>query len=89
MGQPSGALPQPAGGIAPDSDGRAPRADPIAAALLLVAGALGIWQLLLPWRAVTVDPTGSAAGKVPTTGWQVYRLLRAVPDPDGDLRAAM
>ena len=24
-----------------------------------------------------------------TTGWQVYRLLRAAPDPDGDLRAAM
>ena len=24
-----------------------------------------------------------------TTGWQVYRLLRAIPDPDGDIRAAM
>ena len=24
-----------------------------------------------------------------TTGWQVYRFLRAIPDPDGDLRVAM
>jgi len=68
------------------------RADPIAAALLLVAGAIGIWQLLLPWRSTSlaggpVDPDGT--GTVSTTGWQVYRLLRAVPDPDGDIRAAM
>jgi hypothetical protein len=55
--------------------------------MLLLAGALGIWQLLLPWRTITVDPSGS--GEVSTTGWQVYRVLRAVPDPDGDLRAAM
>ena len=48
---------------------------------------LGIWQLLLPWRTITVDSRGS--GEVSTTGWQVYRVLRAVPDPDGDLRAAM
>lgn len=89
MGQPSGAMAQPSGMAGPGTDRRAPRADPIAAAILLIAGALGIWQLLLPWRAVTVDPTGSAAGEVTTTGWQVYRLLRAVPDPDGDLRAAM
>ncbi len=67
-----------------------PRADPVAAALLLIAGAVGVWQLLLPWRSVTVDPaaTVSASGEVTTTGWQVYRLLRAIPDPTGDLRAA-
>src|SRR5664279_5059343 len=70
-------------------DGRAARADPVAAALLLVAGAVGIWQLLLPWRTITVDTavTGSA-GDASATGWQVYRLLRAIPDPTGDLRAA-
>jgi len=69
---------------------RAPRADPIAAVLLLIAGAIGLWQLLLPWRSVAVDPgvPASAAGEVSTTGWQVYRLLRAIPDPTGDLRAA-
>ena len=32
---------------------------------------------------------GSDPGGVSTTGWQVYRFLRAIPDPDGDLRAAM
>lgn len=69
---------------------RAPKADPVAAVLLLTAGAIGLWQLLLPWRSVTVDPgvPTSAAGEVSTTGWQVYRLLRAIPDPAGDLRAA-
>jgi hypothetical protein len=67
---------------------RAPRADPVAAALLLIAGAVGLWQLLLPWRSVSVDPGGPASGVVTTTGWQVYRLLRAVPDPTGDLRVA-
>ena len=70
-------------------DGRAPRADPVAAALLLVAGAVGIWQLLLPWRTITVDTAVTGfAGDASATGWQVYRLLRAVPDPTGDLRAA-
>jgi hypothetical protein len=66
---------------------RTPRADPIAAALLLVAGAIGSWQLLLPWRTTTGGSAGTDGG-VPTTGWQVYRLLRAIPDPGGDLRAA-
>jgi hypothetical protein len=67
-----------------------PRADPVAAVLLLLAGAIGVWQLLLPWRTVSVDPgvASSAAGEVSTTGWQVYRLLRALPDPTGDLQAA-
>lgn len=89
MGQPSGAMAQPAGGPGTSADRGAPRADPIAATLLLIAGAVGIWQLLLPWRAVAVDGTSSGPSTVSTTGWQVYRLLRAVPDPDGDLRAAM
>ena len=45
--------------------------------------------MLLPWRTIAVDPSWIRSGAVSTTGWQVYRLLRAVPDPDGDLRAAM
>lgn len=87
MGQPNGAMAFQSGFPGPGTEGRGPRADPIAAVMLLLAGALGIWQLLLPWRTITVDPSGS--GEVSTTGWQVYRVLRAVPDPDGDLRAAM
>jgi hypothetical protein len=66
---------------------RPPRADPVASALLLIGGAVGIWQLLLPWRAVAVDPR-TAGNDVSITGWQVYRLLRSVPDPDGDLLIA-
>ena len=89
MGKPDGPLAQPGGLPSASIDRRAPRADPIAATILLVAGAVGIWQLLLPWRALAVDPGGSGPGTVFTTGWQIYRLLRAVPDPDGDLRAAM
>lgn len=58
----------------------------MAAALLLLAGAIGIWQLLLPWRVTGADSLG--AGGVPTTGWQLYRLLRAVPNPPADLRVA-
>src|SRR5664279_3339799 len=88
MAQPNGATQRPGGGSV-GLDRRAPRADPVAAALLLVAGALGIWQLLLPWRTTTVDGRGRGTGaEVSTTGWQVYRLLRAMPDPTGDLRAA-
>ena len=30
-----------------------PEADPVAAAILLIAGAIGIWQLLLPWRTTS------------------------------------
>jgi len=69
-----------------NADRRSSRADPIAAAILLVAGAIGLWQLLLPWRTVGADPSGSAGAA--TTGWQVYRLLRAVPDPDANLLLA-
>jgi hypothetical protein len=87
VGQPNGAMAFQSGVPGPGIERRGPRADPIAAAILLLAGALGIWQLLLPWRTITVDSSGS--GEVSTTGWQVYRVLRAVPDPDGDLRAAM
>jgi len=75
------------GALDPGAERRGPRADPVAAVILLLAGALGIWQLLLPWRAISLDPNGS--GAVSTTGWQVYRVLRAVPDPNCDLRAAM
>lgn len=89
MGQPGGSFAQPSGAPGAGLDRRAPKADPLAAAILLLAGAVAIWQLLLPWRAVAVDPNGPGTDSVSTTGWQVYRLLRAVPDPDGDLRAAM
>lgn len=88
MAQPNGAIHHP-DGASVRLDRRTPRADPVAAALLLVAGALGIWQLLLPWRTMTVDAgAGGTGAEVSTTGWEVYRLLRAIPDPTGDLRVA-
>jgi len=87
MGQPSGAMQYSGGRPVRPPAADPPRADPISAALLLVAGAIGIWQLLLPWRTIAVDP-GTTTGQVSTTGWQIYRLLRAIPDPSGDLRAA-
>lgn len=90
MGQPHGSPSYPApAGARPD---RAPRPDPLAAALLLIAGAIGLWQLLLPWR--TIPATGGteadsgSTGAVSTTGWQLYRLLRAIPDPTTDIRVA-
>ena len=88
MAQPNGAMQRPGSGPAPrpESHGRSPRADPLAAVILLVAGSIGIWQLLLPWRTTAA---GSDPSNVSTTGWQVYRFLRAIPDPDGDLRVAM
>ena len=46
---------------APAPTARPVRADPVAAALLLVAGAIGIWQLLLPWLTVATA-SGPAAG---------------------------
>jgi hypothetical protein len=67
---------------------RPPRADPVAAALLLVGGALCIWQLLLPWRTVTVDSSSVAGTDVSVSGWQVYRLLRSVPDSAADANLA-
>jgi hypothetical protein len=60
----------------------------VAAALLLIAGAIGIWQLLLPWRSAGVDVAGSGQPQASATGWQVYRLLHAVPDPSVDIRVA-
>ncbi len=72
-------------GVAPmPAIGRPARADPVSAILLLIAGALGIWQLLLPWLTVT-----SAGGPTPAagspTGWQIYRALRALPAPSAEL----
>ncbi len=67
---------------------RAPRADPIAAALLLIAGAIGIWQLLLPWRTVAVESRSLAGPEVSVSGWQVYRLLRSVPATAADAQIA-
>ncbi len=80
------ASPGVAGGPLPGRS--APRPDPTAAALLLVAGAIGIWQLLLPWRTVAVGSGSPAGADVTVTGWQVYRLLRSVPDPSGDLQVS-
>ena len=67
---------------------RAPRPDPVAAVLLLLAGAIGIWQLLLPWRTVSVGSGSRAGGDVSVTGWQVYRLLRSVPKSAGEVDLA-
>jgi len=91
MAQPNDSMHLPGGGRTPgmEAGSRAPRADPLAAAVLLVAGAIGVWQLLLPWRTTAVAPGGSDHGNVSTTGWQVYRFLRAIPDPDAELRVAM
>lgn len=91
MSQPNGSMQRSAGALPGTAWARpAPRADPVAAVLLLIAGAIGVWQLLLPWRITDADPAPTDdAGVVSTTGWQVYRLLRAIPDPNGDLRAAM
>jgi hypothetical protein len=90
MVQRDNATARPGGGslsaVAPTR--RPPRADPVASALLLVAGAIGIWQLLLPWRTTAIDASASGTGEVSTTGWQVYRLLRAVPGADAELTAA-
>jgi hypothetical protein len=91
MAQPNSSIQHPCGGswVAVGSARKAPRADPLASALLLIAGAIGIWQLLLPWRSAGVDITGSESGQASATGWQVYRLLHAVPDPTVDIRFAM
>ncbi len=64
---------------------RPPRADAVAALLLLAAGAMGVWQLLLPWRIVTAVGSAVPPGVDSPTGWQVYRLLRALPAPSTEL----
>lgn len=66
---------------APTPPARPVRADPVAALLLLAAGALGIWQMTLPWLATPVAGIGAGA----PTGWQVYRALRALPAPTTEL----
>ncbi len=66
---------------APPPATRPVRADPIAAVLLLIAGALGIWQLLVPWLSVPV--VGGSAGT--PTGWQICRTLRALPAPSPEV----
>ena len=71
MAQPNDAMHRQDNGPASRMDHRAPRADPLAAAILLVAGAIGLWQLLLPWRTTTLGSGGSDPGNVSTTGWQV------------------
>ena len=85
MGFPGGIGTAAAAGVAGGASpvGRTARPDPVAAALLIVAGAVGIWQLLLPWRTAAVGTGSRAGGDVSVSGWQVYRLLRSVPDPAG------
>ncbi len=86
--QPYGATPaalSAAAGTGRGSGRGSGRADPFAAFVLVAAGVIGIWQLLLPWRSYAA---GTGGAEVFTTGWQVYRSLRAVPDPTGDVRAA-
>lgn len=66
--------------------GRPVRADPIAAVLLLVAGAAGIWQLFAPWlKAGAADPGGGPAAQ---SGWRVYRALRGLAAPSPELNWA-
>ena len=91
MAQPRSPVQQPGNGasLSVTRVGSAPRADPFAAAMLLVAGALGLWQLLLPWRSAGLEIPEVGADKASATGWQVYRLLHAVPDPSVDIRVAM
>ena len=72
----------------------APRADVLGAVLLIAGGVAGVAQLFLPWRTVTVGPAGpvgpAAAGDdAAITGWQIYRLIRAVPGPGADLSVVM
>ena len=91
MGQP---LPgrSPSGYGPPLAMTAAPRADVMGAVLLIIAGIAGVAQLFLPWRTVTVGPasTGAAAGDDGgITGWQIYRLIRAVPGPGADLSVLM
>jgi len=94
MGQP---LPgrSPSGYGPPLAMTAAPRADVLGAVLLIIAGIAGVAQLFLPWRTVTVGPvgtagTGAAAGDDGAiTGWQIYRLIRAVPGPGADLSVVM
>lgn len=91
MAQPKGSIHQPGNGyrVAVEPARNAPRADPLAAAILLIAGAIGLWQLLLPWRSAGLEIPSVGAGQASATGWQVYRLLHAVPDPTVDIRVAM
>jgi hypothetical protein len=58
-----------------------PRPDAVAAILLLLAGAIGLWQLLLPWRAADAGGSLVPPGAADPTGWQVYRVLRAMAAP--------
>jgi hypothetical protein len=48
----------------------APRADPVAGLILVLAGAFGIVQLVLPWMAIGSGLPGSF------TGWQLFKTGR-------------
>ena len=88
MGQPSG-WPQRAG-TGPSTPAPNPaRADPVGATVLVIAGTAGVAQLFLPWRRAPVVGAAPAGDHGSTTGWQLYRVLRAIPDPGFELSAAM
>lgn len=75
---------------APPPPHRSVRADPVAAIFLLLAGAIGIWQLLVPWLTTTAAASAvlSGAGAGPAgqlTGWRIYRALRAAPAPSSEV----
>ena len=64
------------------------------AVLLIIGGVAGVAQLFLPWRTVTVGPVSSAGAGTSAddgtiTGWQIYRLIRAVSGPGADLSVVM
>ena len=94
MGQPMPGRSRSGYGL-PPSPQAAPRADVMGAVLLIIAGVAGVAQLLLPWRTVTVGPVGTAGtgavagGDGAISGWQIYRLIRAVPGPGADLSVVM
>ena len=94
MGQPIPGR-SPSGYGPPFAPTAAPRADVLGAVLLIAGGVAGVAQLFLPWRTVTVGPVSSAGAGAPAgddgpiTGWQIYRLIRAVPGPGADLSVVM
>jgi len=74
MQPPAGAGAVKAG--AQNPDGSAPaRADPIAGLILIVAGMLGIGQLLTSWTSVVFSVNLPSDGGL--TGWQVFRTAQS------------
>lgn len=62
--------------VASDLGSRPPRADPVAALLMIVAGAAGLGQLFLSWSS-TVTGVGLQDAGGGITGWERYQAARA------------